>query len=289
MSEKEESESVTNFGMWFFWIGLALCLVAIIFPFVVNSFFHDWSKSGTFGDTYGALNALFSGLAFAGVTITILIQKRELENQRIELKLQRTEMQETRREFLLNRTTNLVYNQLEKFERCINGLKIINKDIPLLANDAISELADVHELVSNDAGKSAKKAAFIREYSVCAANRSQIEKFARNAYNSVEVLKRIVFKTDLDVEELNDLKNLFFVNVGWVNMGVIQNISDLDERELELLDGSDYIDNNIEIGQLKIANVFLKSIIAFYNQRLTSDNFLDLKSEWIKSLATYDK
>ncbi|WP_372404965.1 hypothetical protein ACDW34_08745 [Acinetobacter piscicola] len=39
-------------------------------------------KYGTFGDTYGALNTLFSGLAFAVLIITMLMQRRELQEQR---------------------------------------------------------------------------------------------------------------------------------------------------------------------------------------------------------------
>ena len=50
----------------------------------------DWEKPGQFGDTYGAINALFSGLAFAGVIATVLLQRREL-------KLQRDELQEARK------------------------------------------------------------------------------------------------------------------------------------------------------------------------------------------------
>ncbi|MEJ6023939.1 putative phage abortive infection protein [Ramlibacter sp. PS4R-6] len=37
---------------------------------------------GTFGDKFGAINALFSGLALAGVIFTILLQRRELRLQR---------------------------------------------------------------------------------------------------------------------------------------------------------------------------------------------------------------
>ncbi|MDO3665040.1 hypothetical protein [Acinetobacter higginsii] len=48
-------------------------------------------KYGTFGDTYGSLNTLFSGLAFAILIITMFIQRQELKEQRIELQLQRKE------------------------------------------------------------------------------------------------------------------------------------------------------------------------------------------------------
>jgi len=43
------------------------------------------AKAGTFGDSFGAINALFSGMAFAGVIVAILMQREELRLQRQEL------------------------------------------------------------------------------------------------------------------------------------------------------------------------------------------------------------
>lgn len=40
---------------------------------------------GLFGDKFGAVNALFSGLAFAGIILTLLLQRRELSQSRSEL------------------------------------------------------------------------------------------------------------------------------------------------------------------------------------------------------------
>ena len=39
---------------------------------------NDSEKQGQFGDQFGAVNALFSGLAFAGLIFTIILQKKEL-------------------------------------------------------------------------------------------------------------------------------------------------------------------------------------------------------------------
>lgn len=45
-----------------------------------------------FGDSFGGINTLFSGLAFAGIIYTILLQKKELRLQREELKETRKEL-----------------------------------------------------------------------------------------------------------------------------------------------------------------------------------------------------
>lgn len=49
------------------------------------------NKSGLFGDSFGALTSLFSGLAFVGLIITIVLQKEELGYQRLELRENRKE------------------------------------------------------------------------------------------------------------------------------------------------------------------------------------------------------
>jgi hypothetical protein len=68
---------------------------------------------GTFGDMFGAVNAVFSGLAFGGIIITIWMQKHELELQRKELISTRTELhrsassQERSEEALSKQAANL--------------------------------------------------------------------------------------------------------------------------------------------------------------------------------------
>ena len=52
----------------------------------------DMSDRGTFGDMFGAVNALFSGLAFVGVVFAIILQSKELKLQRRELKFTREEL-----------------------------------------------------------------------------------------------------------------------------------------------------------------------------------------------------
>ena len=54
--------------------------------------FSNWSQRGQFGDMFGAINSLFSGLAFAGIIFTIYLQREELALQRKELELTRSQL-----------------------------------------------------------------------------------------------------------------------------------------------------------------------------------------------------
>lgn len=80
----------------------------LLFPGVIILWGLFWALSswmypeiecrGQFGDSFGAINALFAGLAFAGVIYAIILQKKELGLQRDELGLQRRELECTRAE-----------------------------------------------------------------------------------------------------------------------------------------------------------------------------------------------
>lgn len=67
---------------------------------------------GLFGDMFGAVNAIFSGLAFAGIIISLYMQRIELKIQRKELKLTRKEVKRTNKEFKLQNQTM----EVQKFE-----------------------------------------------------------------------------------------------------------------------------------------------------------------------------
>lgn len=58
---------------------LSLLIVAILTIWAGMGFFayiQGWEDRGTFGDMFGAVNALFTGLAFAGVVMTIVLQMK---------------------------------------------------------------------------------------------------------------------------------------------------------------------------------------------------------------------
>lgn len=79
---------------------------------------------GTFGDMFGAVNALFSGLAFAGIIFTVLLQREELRLQRGELAETRRVMDEQRAQleaqsetFVLQRFEGTFFLLLPHFSR----------------------------------------------------------------------------------------------------------------------------------------------------------------------------
>lgn len=76
-------------------IGVLIVAAQVSIGYAVFWAFPDWPTRGQFGDVFGAVNALFSGLAFAGLIYTVFLQREELALQRKELELTRQELQRT--------------------------------------------------------------------------------------------------------------------------------------------------------------------------------------------------
>lgn len=75
---------------------LVIVAVVLLWGFypVWSYIYKDWfantwlSEMGVFGDSFGALNTLFSGLAFTGIIISIIIQSQELSETRKDINRQ---------------------------------------------------------------------------------------------------------------------------------------------------------------------------------------------------------
>jgi len=71
----------TLFIVFALWV---ICWLAVV-NWCTTDYRNRWAIRGQFGDMFGAVNALFSGLAFAGLIITITQQNRALQLQQDEI------------------------------------------------------------------------------------------------------------------------------------------------------------------------------------------------------------
>jgi len=106
----------------------------------------EWSKSGTLGDTFGALNTLFTGLAFAGVVATLFQQSYQIQqttqdlehDRKLRLKLdlfdKRFRVYQAVRDFIGNVTSgNIGQAQVVQFDEARDeGLFLFAGDNDLL-------------------------------------------------------------------------------------------------------------------------------------------------------------
>lgn len=108
-----EKESL-NIGWW-----SVVAFACVVILWLVNCFWlpccSTAERRGQFGDKFGAVNALFSGLAFAGLIITLVMQYYEL-------RLQRKGIVDQAREMKNQRFENSLFNMLSMQQNIIGGL-----------------------------------------------------------------------------------------------------------------------------------------------------------------------
>ena len=120
------------------WIWIIIAIIGVIALWglswiLIDKYIDSSTDQGTFGDKFGAVNALFSGLAFAGLIVTLLYQKEELKLQREELKetrnelnAQKLEFQEQNKTMKRQRFENTFFNMLSLQQEITHNLSYEN-------------------------------------------------------------------------------------------------------------------------------------------------------------------
>jgi hypothetical protein len=120
MTEKKEN------NYWISIIGLiAVGLILYSWHYTYNKLESlPFDERGTFGDMFGSINALYSGLAFAGIIFTILLQRKELKYQREELRETRKEFEIQNKTLKLQRFENTFFNLLSLHHQIVDSIDL---------------------------------------------------------------------------------------------------------------------------------------------------------------------
>jgi hypothetical protein len=143
---KKIKKPTPNFFAQYGWIFLCVFIAWVSCWWLVTMFIKGstentaWVQRGQFGDLFGSVNALFSGLAFAGIIITIFLQKEELA-------LQRKELRDTRKVF----KTQTITMKRQRFESTFFSMLSLHFGFiqSLKYNDNIRGADTLSELTEN--------------------------------------------------------------------------------------------------------------------------------------------
>ena len=114
---------------WWLWLLLVLLFLVVsilwlYMPFTwLHCFFPD-IKTAQFGDRFEAVNALFAGLAFAGVIFAIILQWKELGLQRQELQDTRAEIRGQKETLEKQNFENFFFQLLTMHSEIVNSMMI---------------------------------------------------------------------------------------------------------------------------------------------------------------------
>lgn len=116
----------------------------------------DRTRSGTFGDAFGVINALFSALACSGVVATLLYQRRDLSVQK-----EKSEMQQFEAQF---------YSRLTLQQNVVDRLDLVDKKTKAViatGRDCLKSIFREMKRIYSNASKTRKHdAALMKSYSV---------------------------------------------------------------------------------------------------------------------------
>ncbi len=131
--ERTESDSTLS--------SLAVKLIALVVlimfvaPIAIQYFYGKPGGPGIFGDMFGSINALFSGLAFIGVIFAILLQRqelglqrKELEQTREELKGQKEQLKAQNETFRLQSFENTFFQLVRLHNDIVNSIDIVREE-----------------------------------------------------------------------------------------------------------------------------------------------------------------
>ena len=178
---------------------IILCVWAISGALIL--LFLDKDSRGSFGDMFGAINALFSGLALFGIIISILIQQRELN-------LQRDELTNTRKEFQINRITNVLFKQIEQVNNLIDRVKFTTiEEVPVHTSITVTNFSTIlYELDKYHQEKNYPQK-FIEK------NSDIITQLITSLHGIYDNLNDILNFDNLDKNEVESMRKIFGSNI----------------------------------------------------------------------------
>ena len=126
--------------------GCAICVVWLASFVLIYHYFEDWEECGQFGDLFGSVNALFSGLAFAGLVITIIQQRHDLQLQRQAIDQSKKDINQQNETMKIERFENTFFNMIEVQQSIVNDLYAADSH-PEKVNE---EAPNSHELITKE-------------------------------------------------------------------------------------------------------------------------------------------
>ncbi|MBN2612883.1 MAG: hypothetical protein JXB00_15105 [Bacteroidales bacterium] len=247
-----------NIFKFFIIISISALLILTIYAFIINKSFNCWKDSGVFGDSFGALNTFFSGLAFMGILMTILIQRQDIKNTSIQNSIERI--------------TGIIYNQINRLDKAIENFYIKSQK-KYVGNSAFiyidSKLENISTYLTtpdevdytDDILK--RKVRKNMEFLLCWQN--EILNFSVSAYNSVSIIIKIYKESKLPLEISIELKDILKSNFGFIHQRVIREINLTINLYLKLatFEESMFFENTDGLTKSKI---FLDPIIKFLKE-----------------------
>jgi hypothetical protein len=234
-SWKFSKENIDNIVSWTINVFSAVSIligITILIVFIIKlSSEYTVSSSPILLDKTGQVGDFIGGLIGTLWALTgVLLFYSSLRLQRKELSLQRKELKESRSEFIINRITSILYQQLEHYNKHVDRLimKDVEKDESGYHNEykgyeAIGliekRLELVYELSNKEYPSEEKKKDKLLEWSAhnfafLELNKKELYDIFNSLDNTCDVIESVLMNENISINEIHELKMIFFKNIG---------------------------------------------------------------------------
>jgi hypothetical protein len=186
-------------------IFLALILFVVV-TWALNLYFlYNNDERGTFGDMFGGLNTLFSGLAFAGLVYAIILQSEEIKLQKEELSETRKVLEEQKQEFIEQNKTNSLQRFENSFFNLIETYSKISANLIFDSRSGKQVFDIIYSKLGNRFTNNFSKEKEPKEHVKNFLNTNQI--FLSHYFNFIKIIIEFLRKERMSIESK---KNLYF-------------------------------------------------------------------------------
>lgn len=228
--KKNERLNIKRIGFWAFSSVIIMWLSCWLFSFL--AFSAQDANIGTFGDMFGSINSLFSGLAFAGVMIAIFLQREELKAMKDEFYIQNETLK-------LQRFENTFFQMLSLHNEIVNSTIRVDAEttsgrnhfrtINIELNETLNR-ASLHTKSSNDIIQTIN----YNYYRIYQDNLGNIGHYFINIENILKlVLESFPNNRNAQSQYINIFKAMF--SISELNLILSHAISDLGKEKLKPL------------------------------------------------------
>lgn len=141
-----EQNNNNSWLCYMIWAILGVMLIMVLSFYIIFNNIGTWEHRGQFGDLFGAVNALFSGLAFAGLIITIRQQHKDLEYQRQAIDQSKKDINQQNETIKIERFENTFFNMIEVQQSIVNDLYAADSHPEKVKEEAPNS----HELITKE-------------------------------------------------------------------------------------------------------------------------------------------
>jgi hypothetical protein len=252
---KEEKEKLSITSKHIFLGSILVLLIYIAFGYFTHHL--SFEDRGSFGDMFGAVNALFSGFALFGIILSIYIQRQELGTQKEELKL-------TRAEFKQNRLTNILFRKIESFNKDVTEANF--SDYGYLGQHTYEKklnMTDFQNKIIYENAENRNKEIFNINDKILSRNSKVILKLSSQLARDIYAVQKLVYNSNLEKDAQDELLYIYAHSINSDFIDFIIKFVPISKRFLKITNTSIFSD----VQEIKASGHFTMTIYNFFRSK----------------------